>query len=167
MAQSVLAYHAKFLEGKPVVEQAAWHGSFLARFSPKVQEKLLSLAETFHFKAGQDVFREGDASLYFYLVKSGLVAVELHIPSKGRRTIFTTGPGGVFNWSAVVEPRVATASVRAVQDTEALGLKGGALMDLCREDTGFGFELYRAVTEVIAARLIATRLQLLDVFSVG
>jgi CRP-like cAMP-binding protein len=55
--------------------------------------------------------------------------------------------------------------VRAVEDTEALGLKGGALMDACREDPELGFELYRAITEVIAARLIATRLQLLDVFS--
>lgn len=150
-----------------MTELASWYGSFLAKFSPRVQEKLLSAAENFQFKAGQDIFREGDSSLYLYIVKSGRVAVELHVPSKGRRTIFTAGPGDVFDWSAVVEPRLATASVRAVEDTEALGLKGGALMDFCREDCELGFELYRAVTEVIAARLIATRLQLLDVFSVG
>jgi CRP-like cAMP-binding protein len=149
-----------------MTELALWYGSFLAKFSPRVQEKLLSAAETFHFKTGQDIFREGDPSLYLYIVKFGRVAVELHVPSKGRHTIFTAGPGDVFNWSAVVEPRLATASVRAVEDTEALGLKGGALMDFCREDAELGFALYRAVTEVIAARLIATRLQLLDVFSV-
>jgi CRP-like cAMP-binding protein len=150
-----------------MAELASWYGSFLAKFSPRVQEKLLSAAETFQFKAGQDIFREGDSSLYLYIVKAGRVAVELHVPSKGRRTIFTAGPGDVFDWSAVVEPRLATASARAVEDTEALGLKGGALMDFCREDGELGFELYRAVTEVIAARLTATRLQLLDVFSVG
>jgi len=150
-----------------MVDQASWYGGFLAKFSPRVQEKLLSSAETFHFKAGQDAFHEGDASLYLYVVKSGRMAVELHVPSKGRQTIFTVGPGEVFDWSALVEPRVATASVRAVEDSEVLGFKGGALMDLCREDCGLGFELYRAITEVIAARLIATRLQLLDVFSVG
>jgi len=145
---------------------ASWYGSFLARFSPRVQEKLLSAAETFQFKAGQDIFHEGDSSLYLYIVKTGRVAVELHVPSKGRRTIFTAAPGDVFDWSAVVEPRLATASARAVEDTEALALKGGALMDFCIEDAELGFELYRAVTEVIAARLTATRLQLLDVFSV-
>jgi len=146
---------------------ALWFGSFLAKFSPRVQEKLFALAETFRFKAGEDIFREGDPSLYLYIVKTGRVAVELHVPSQGRRNIYTAGAGDVFNWSAVVEPRLATASVRAVEDTEALGLKGGALMDLCREDPELGFELYRAITEVIAARLIATRLQLLDIFSVG
>jgi len=41
------------------------------------------------------------------------------------------------------------------------------LMDLCREDRELGFELYRALAEVIMARMIATRLQLLDVFAVG
>ena len=149
-----------------MADQALWYGSFLAKFSPRVQEKFFAIAEKFEFKAGQDVFREGASSLYLYIVKSGRVAVELHVPSKGRRTIYTASAGDVFDWSALVEPRLATASVRAVEDTEAMGLKGGALMDACREDAELGFELYRAITEVIAARLIATRLQLLNVFSV-
>ena len=66
-----------------------------------------------------------------------------------------------------MEPRLVTASARAVEDTEVVGLKGGALMDACREDGECGVERYRAITEVIAARLIATRLPLLDVFSLG
>ena len=149
-----------------MADQASWYGSFLAKFSPRVQEKLFALAEGFQFKAGQDIFHEGASSLYLYIIKTGRVAVELHVPSQGRRTIYTASTGDVFNWSAVVEPRLATASVRAVEDTEALGLKGGALMDACREDGELGFELYRAITEVIAARLIGTRLQLLNIFSV-
>jgi hypothetical protein len=54
-----------------------------------------------------------------------------------------------------------------MEDTEAFGIKGGVLMDECRKDYELGFELYRALTDVIAGRLIATRLQLLNVFSVG
>jgi CRP-like cAMP-binding protein len=149
-----------------MAEQASWYGSFLAKFSPRVQAKFMDLAEGFQFKAGQEIFHEGASSLYLYIVKTGRVAVELHVPSRGRRSIYTAGTGDIFNWSALVEPRLATASVRAVEDTEALGLKGGALMDACREDGQLGFELYRAITEVIAARLIATRLQLLNGFSV-
>lgn len=148
-------------------DHTTWYGSFLANFSPRAQENFLSMAETFQYKAGQDIFHEGDPSLYLYIVKTGRVGVELHVPSKGRRTIFTASPGDVFSWSALVEPRIETASARAVEDTEAVGIKGGALMDLCREDHELGFELYRALAEVIMARLIATRLQLLDVFAVG
>lgn len=93
--------------------QEAWLcGSFLTRFSPRVQPKLLPLAQTFRFKAGEDIISEGGHSLY-------------------------------------------------------LCIKGGALMDACREDYELGFELYRALTEVIASRFISTRLQLVNVFSTG
>ncbi len=150
-----------------MVEQTSWYGSFLANFSPRVQEKVLSVADTFQYKAGQDIFHEGDPSLYLYIVKTGHVAVEVHVPSKGRRTIFTASPGDVFGWSALVEPRIETASARAVEETEVSAMKGGVLMDMCREDCTLGFELYRALAEIIAARLIAMRLQMLDVFAVG
>jgi len=150
-----------------MVEQTPWYSSFLANFSPRVREKLLSKAEQIQYRAGQDIFHEGDPSLFLFIVKTGHVAVELHITSKGRRTIFTASPGEVFGWSALVEPRIETASARAVEDTTVYAMKGGELMDLCREDPGLGFELYRALAEIIMARLIASRLQLLDVFAVA
>jgi CRP-like cAMP-binding protein len=148
-----------------MAEQTHWLGAFLAHLSPRVQEKLLALGEAFHYPAGQTIFHEGDPSLYLYIVKSGQVAIDLHIASKGRRSIMTAGPGDLFSWSALVEPRIETASARAVEETEAVGIKGGALMDLCREDPGLGFEVYHELAEVISARLIATRLQLLDTLS--
>lgn len=140
-------------------------GSFLANLSPRVRDKLLALGETCRYAAGQFVFHEGDPALYLFIVESGRVAIEIHIPSKGRRTILTIGPGDVFSWCALVEPRIETGSVRAVEDTVVVGIKGGVLMDLCREDPEFGFELYRALAEVIAGRLTATRLQMLDLFA--
>ncbi|MCJ7503409.1 MAG: cyclic nucleotide-binding domain-containing protein, partial [Acidobacteriia bacterium] len=105
-------------------EQTHWLGSFLAHLSPRVQEKLLSLGETFQYLEGRTIFHEGDPSLYLYIVKSGQVAIDLHVPSKGRRSIMTAGPGDLFSWSALVEPRIETASARAVEETEALGIKG-------------------------------------------
>jgi len=144
-----------------------WHGSFLDKFTPRVREKLLSFSEAFRFKAGQDLIGEGDFSRYLYIVKSGRVAVEMVIPPKGRCIIRTGDAGDMLCWSALVGPRVATAAVRAVQDTEALGIKGERLMDECRKDCEMGFELYRALTEVIAGRLNATRLQFMNVYSVS
>lgn len=138
------------------------HETLLARFSHPVQEKLLGLSEPFHFAAGQVIFEEGSPSLYLYLVKSGRVTIEVHFPAWGRREILTLGPGELFSWSALVEPRLETASARALEETEVLGIKGGALMDLCREDPEFGFQLYRTLAEVITDRLVSTRRQLLE-----
>ncbi|MBI1750566.1 MAG: cyclic nucleotide-binding domain-containing protein [Acidobacteria bacterium] len=146
-------------------EQSSWFGSFLAKLSPRVREKLLSHARAFRYLDGEAIFREGDPSLYLYILKHGRVAIEIHVPSKGRQTILTVGPGDIFSWSALVEPRIETASARAIEEVEVLGIKGGELTDLCLEDSELGFELYRALAEVITARLVATRLQLLDVFA--
>lgn len=139
-----------------------WHGTVLARFSPSLQEKLLAHSKPFHFAAGQTIFEEGSPSLYLYVVKSGRVAIEVNFPAWGRREILTVGPGEVFSWSALVEPRLETASARALEKTHVLGIKGGALMDLCREDPAFGFQLYRTLAEVITDRLVSTRRQLLE-----
>jgi len=149
------------------MNEQAWHGGFLDKFSPPIREKLLSLSEPFRFKAGDDIICEGDFSQYLYVVKSGRVAVEVNMPPKGRRTIRTGETGDMISWSAVVEPHRATASLRAVQDTEAIGIKGELLIIECHKDCQLGFEFYRALTEVIAGRLNATRLQFVNVYSVG
>jgi CRP-like cAMP-binding protein len=146
-------------------DKTSWYGSFLAQLSPRVREKLLGLAQGFRYLEGETIFREGDPSLYLYLVKEGRVALETHFPSKGRVVIQTISSGGLFSWSALVGPRIETATARAVEETEALGIKGGALEDLCREDFELGFEVYRTLAGVISARLNATRMQLLDVFA--
>ncbi len=139
--------------------------SFLARLSPATREAILSLAQTYHFKSGDTIFREGDPATMLYIVKSGRVAIEIHIPSKGKQTILTAGPGETFSWSALVEPQIETASARATEETEVLGMKSGALMDLFQDHCRVGFETYHALSVVITMRLVATRLQLLDVYA--
>jgi CRP/FNR family cyclic AMP-dependent transcriptional regulator len=150
-----------------MAEQTLEGDSFLANLSPQVQEKVLSLGDLFHYAAGEVIFREGHPSLFLYIVKTGRIAVEIHVPAKGRRPIMTVGPGDVFSWSALVEPRIETASARALEATEAWGIKGGALSDLCREDCAVGFEVYRALAGIICARLNATRSQLPRVLATG
>jgi CRP-like cAMP-binding protein len=151
-----------------MVEQTSWYGGFLESLAPRVREKLLSRAVSFRSMRGKTIFHEGDPSLYLYIVKSGKIAIEAHLPSKGARTnltISTVGPGDVFSWSALVEPHIETAGARAVEESEVLGIEGGTLMELCCEDADLGFEIYRTLTQVMSARLIATRLQLMDIFA--
>ncbi len=139
--------------------------SFLAAMSPRVQEKLLALGQTFHFKREETIFQEGSPSLYMFIVKTGRVSVDIHIPSKGRRCILTAGTGEVVSWSALVQPCVHHASARALEETELLGLPGDVLGAVCEEDHQIGYELYRALAEIVSTRLTATRLQMLDVFA--
>ena len=87
------------------------------------------------------------------------------MPAKGTVCLLTVEPGDIFSWSALLESHAETATARAVEEVEVLGIKGEVLQDLCWEDTELGIEFYRALAEVIAARLSATRLVALDAFA--
>jgi CRP-like cAMP-binding protein len=138
---------------------------FLGSMSQGAREKLLALSQSFIFERDQVVFQEGSPSAYFYLVKDGGIAVDIHIPSLGRRSILTAGPGEVVSWSAIVQPCLHHASARAIEPSELLGIRGDVLSAVCAEDPQFGCELYRQLAEIVSARLTATRLQMIDVLA--
>ena len=146
-------------------EENALQVGFLHSLSPSSQEKLLSHAEILHYDKDEVIFRQNDPSLYLCVVRTGNVAIEVHVSTRGFRRILTLGPGELFSWSALVEPRYETATARAMENTDIFGIKGGLLTDLCLGDCSFGYEIYKALAGVISTRLKATQLQMLDVFA--
>lgn len=138
---------------------------FLPYLTPRAKELLASVAQMETYDEGEYIFREGDHALNLYIVKTGEVAIETSIPPRGTVTIMTVEQGEWFSWSALLEPRIETASGRALTQCAVLAIRGGALTDLCREEPQFGFEIYRALAEVISQRLLQTRLQLLDMYA--
>ena len=52
-----------------------------------------------------------------------------------------------------------------LQDLHALAFDAAALRALCEEDTAFGYELMRRLLAVVADRLQATRLLVMDTHS--
>jgi CRP/FNR family cyclic AMP-dependent transcriptional regulator len=145
--------------------QPSWYSSFLSSLSPGTQDLLLSMARRVRYRAGEFIFRDGDRNAQVFLLNSGQVKVLMNGRFGKQVTVVSLGPGDLFGWSALVEPRIATASARAVTECEVLAISADAIVDLARHDANFGCELYRAVVEVTATRLRATRLQLLDLFS--
>ncbi|HSN68600.1 MAG TPA: cyclic nucleotide-binding domain-containing protein [Thermoanaerobaculia bacterium] len=139
----------------------------LASLSPKARGKILAVALPVTFEEGQQIFREGDRAINLYVLTRGRIALEAHTPPHGTKIFATAEPGEWFSWSALIGPRLETATARALEPSAALAIKGGVLLDLCLEDPELGFEVYRMLADVIAERLIASRLQMLDVFAAG
>lgn len=134
----------------------------LMQLSPQSRELVLGIAQEVHFDEGETIFREGDHARNLYVLLDGEVSVETNAPPRGSIVINTIGPGEWFSWSALLEPWIETATCRAIEPSDALAIRGGALMDLCRDDTKLGFEVYRMLASVVARRLVATTLQLVD-----
>jgi CRP-like cAMP-binding protein len=141
--------------------------AFLQDLATPHLEKLAAIATEVTFAEGQIIFREGDIGDVLYLIREGQAAVEMHVPGRGRVTILTVGPGQLLGWSALFAQKRKTATGRAVAPIQAITLNASQLREVCQQDCELGFVIIWSVAELIADRLKATRLQLLDVFGGG
>jgi len=140
-----------------------WFGGL----APGHFDTLLGFASERYWSTGQFIFREGDHDDWLYLILEGLVAVEINVPTRGRIMILTVGPDEFLGWSSAVPViKKKTASARATDMTYAVAFNSAALRTACEQDHDLGFEVYQRLTGVIASRLTATRMQLLDMYAV-
>jgi CRP-like cAMP-binding protein len=98
---------------------------------------------------------EGTAS-YYYIVTSE------HDPYyKQEYFISDFNPGEIFGISALIEPYVFTASVRAEKTCRLIEIDASALRALCEVDMQLSCGLMRAVAKAAMERLQHTRVQLI------
>lgn len=128
--------------------------------------KLVSIAKLFKFEPGQVIFHEGDKEDYYYVVLEGRIAIEISVPGRGRVRILTADPMDDLGWSSVTPVvRQRTAGARAVLPSRLAAFDANELRRLCDEDHDLGYYVYRRMANVIAGRLLVTRLQLVDMFA--
>jgi CRP-like cAMP-binding protein len=130
-------------------------------------EKLASMAREVSFPEGTVIFREGDTGDEIYLVKEGQVALDLHVPGRGRVTLLTIGPGQILGWSALFPPQRKTATARAMTPVQAIAINATQLRGTCLTAPTMGCPLGWRVAEAIASRLNAAYLHMLDVYAPG
>jgi CRP/FNR family cyclic AMP-dependent transcriptional regulator len=138
--------------------------AFAEGFSPAAIEALAAHARLLKVRAGAVLFREGDTNDRFYLIRSGLVVLEMCAPARGCARLMTLGAGDLLAWSALVGGERMTASALVQQDAELVEISGSALRDQCDANHELGYQVMRRLAESLSKRLLATRLQLLDLF---
>lgn len=139
--------------------------TFGAGLTPRCQQSLSELAALVSVKAGQLLFREGVENADVYLLLRGRIDLAMTVPGRGAVRIMTLGPGEMIAWSAVVGDGRMTCSARCMEDSELLAFPGPALREMMEGNHDLGFEFMRVLATALTRRLVATRLQLLDLFS--
>ncbi len=138
---------------------------FQKEVSPAHIEKIAAITELKHVKAGQTLFREGDKEDYCYIVMTGRVGLDMFVPERGKVRFYTAEQYEIFGWSSVTPTiRQRTAGATAVIDGSVLRIDATKLRQLCDEDHDLGYAIMRRLANVVAGRLLVTRLQLLDMF---
>jgi CRP/FNR family transcriptional regulator, cyclic AMP receptor protein len=126
---------------------------------------LAEAASDVTFPARQRLFEDGGSANRFWLLQSGYVALDLHVPGQGRMKIDTIGMGELLGWSWLFPPYKWAFGAVAASPVEAFEFDGRAVRASCASDPVLGYEVTRRLALVVARRLQATRVRLITVSS--
>jgi CRP-like cAMP-binding protein len=126
-------------------------------------DRLAAIGEPRDLAAGSILFREGSENRNVFLVTAGHIALEMFVPARGQVRILTLRPGDLLAWSALLGGRMTTRAI-SLESSRLIAFSADQLEDICRQDHEFGYHWMRAIATSLSRRLLATRLQLLDLF---
>ena len=141
--------------------------SFFKDLKQEYLDFIVGCASNVRFKAGETIFKEGEPAELFYLIRSGLVAVDILAGAYHKVTVQTIKEGDILGWAWLIPPYRARFNSRAVEDTRAIALDGKCLREKCEKNPDLGYELLKRLTKVFTQRLEATRIQLLSLYEGG
>jgi len=113
---------------------------------------------------GHVLIQEGARCEVLGVLVAGRVAIRLGLPGLEDRTILTIEPGDVFGWSAVLPPSIATSTCVTVTPSRVILFDGVDLLSALEADPELAAAVYHRLLVVVARRLSATRVQLLDLY---
>jgi CRP/FNR family transcriptional regulator len=134
-----------------------------ADLSPAELRRIAGLTHPRRFAAGETVFREGDHSNTCYIVRSGHArAIREH--GDGRQIALATfGPGDIFGELAMFDDEERSATIEAIDDLEALAIRGPDMRRLMYERPALAVALaialcrrLRATNERLASQSFQT-----------
>ena len=135
---------------------------FLKGLSERHLMLLASGVAPMTYQPGEYLGREGQPATRFFLILSGHVALDIPTPDRGVVPVQAVGPGEALGWSWLVPPHRWRFDCRAVETVQALAFDAEWLREKCEQDHELGYHLLKHLLSVIAGRLSASRLQLLD-----
>jgi len=138
---------------------------FTRELSEPTRAALAGIAQERTLLKGDIVCREGQASHELFLISRGHVGLDMFVPGRGQVRILSLGPGEVVGWSSVVGNHGSTATGTAIEETHVIVFRDEEFMQLCQSNHDVGYPVMRELSKAISRRLVATRLQLLDLFA--
>ena len=125
---------------------------------------LVGCASNVRIDPGQFLFHTGEEANQFFLIRHGRVALEIAAPGRRPLTLQTLGEGEILGWTWLIPPYHWMFDSRAIEQTRAVALDGKCLRGKCEADHDLGYELLKRFAHIMEQRLVAARLQLLDVY---
>lgn len=116
--------------------------------------------ESIHYASSQVVFEMGAHADGAYIVREGLIRVELPLPDGSQRVVAQLGPGTIVGELCLIEDAPRSLRVRAGKPSELLRLDLVKFADLRVKGHSGAYKLIRAITLTVCDRLRSTNAQI-------
>ncbi|MET8569505.1 cyclic nucleotide-binding domain-containing protein [Streptomyces sp. NPDC004783] len=128
------------------------------------RDRMMRIAREVSFPAGTRLFEEGRRADRFWVVKSGTVTLDLHVPGRRPAVIESLGHGQLLGWSWLYPPYQWHLGAETLSPVRAWEFDAADVRAMCEEDPEFGRAVAVWVGSVVAHRLHAARVRLLDLY---
>ncbi|MDT0448561.1 Crp/Fnr family transcriptional regulator [Streptomyces hesseae] len=128
------------------------------------RERLMELGHEVSFPAGTRIFEEGQRADRFWVIRSGTVDLDIHVPGRQAAVVETLAAGRLLGWSWLCPPHQWHLGAESTAPVEAWQFDAAEVLALCERDPELDHALLAYVVEVIGGRLRAARTRLLDLY---
>ncbi|MCL1588243.1 MAG: cyclic nucleotide-binding domain-containing protein [Actinomycetia bacterium] len=136
----------------------------LSRLDDKDFDLFESLSTELTLVPDELLFKEHDDARRFFIIESGIIALEAIRPAKPATTIQTLGIGDLLGLSWRLTPHRWMWSARAMTDVRLAVFDAAIMRAACEFDADLDRLMWEIVAREASKRLHHTRVQLLDLY---
>lgn len=136
----------------------------LSRLDDKDFDLFESLSTELKLVPDEQLFRENDVAKRFFIIESGIVALEAARPAKPSTTVQTLGAGDLLGLSWRLTPHRWMWTARAMTDVRLAVFDAAIMRAACEFDADLDRLMWEIVAREASKRLHHTRVQLLDLY---
>ncbi|MFI5875263.1 cyclic nucleotide-binding domain-containing protein [Streptomyces sp. NPDC051445] len=139
--------------------------SMLRSLSAEHRRRLMRLAREVSIPQGTRLFEEGQRADRFWIIRTGNVDLDMHVPGRRAAVIENLGHNELIGWSWLFTPHNWHLGAEAITPVRAYEFDATAVRSLCQDDPALGNDVTRWVGEIVAHRLRSARTRLLDLYA--
>ena len=140
--------------------------SFFHDFPDSYLVRVTNICREESFHSEDYIFREGEEAQKLYILLVGSVALQIQLKKYHHVVISTMEEKGeLFGWSALVEPKRYSGSVKCLEQSRVLSIRGEELEKLFQDDPPLGLHFMKKIASLIDQRLNVLRQRLISSIS--
>jgi CRP-like cAMP-binding protein len=124
----------------------------LRYLTDEMLDKLIPITELLYFDKRELIFRQGEKSQHFYMLKEGKVILEQKITDKIAVSLSAIKPGHSFGWSAMLAGEEYSIDAVCAEPCKVFTFRDEKIKALFEEDHSLGFIMSQRLLHIIKKR---------------